>query len=230
MKKIIGLIIALVGYVCVATVVTIALILGYLWYTERINDEKVFRVVALLHDVDLEQLAEATQKASDAVPSEEPSLEDVLHHQQIQDRNFEVKMLALQRGRQEYDERLQLLKEQTLRYDRIATEWQSRLKQEEELATQENLAKVVAQIEQMKPPVAKELLMRWIDEGRMDDAILLMSKMAESKLAKILKTFETEQELDKLHDIHQRILGGGVAGASQLEKAFGELKAVEAGA
>jgi hypothetical protein len=228
MKKLIGLLTALVGYICVATVITVALIVGFLWYTERIDNEKVFRIVALLHDVDLQQLADAKKQASDQVPPEEPSLEDVLHQQQIQDRNFEVKLLALQRGRQEYDQRLQLLKEQTDRYDRMAQDWQSRLKKQEELTTQENLAKVVAQIEQMRPPVGKELLMRWLDEGRMDDAILLMSKMSESKLAKILKTFETQQELDKLHDIHQRILGAG-ATTSQLEKALGELRAVDAG-
>jgi hypothetical protein len=228
MRKIIALLMALVAYVCVATVITASLIAGYLWYTERLNDEKVFRIVALLHDVDLEQIAKANQEASDKVPPEEPSLEDVLRHQQIQDRNFEVKLLALQRGRQEYDQRLQLLKEETARYDRLAHDWQSRLKKQEELTTQENLAKVVAQIEQIRPPVGKELLLRWIDEGRMDDAILLMNKMAESKLAKILKEFATDEELNKLHDIHQRILAGGTE-APQLEEALGELQAVGGG-
>ena len=60
-------------------------------------------------------------------------------------------MLALQRGRQEYDHRLEQLKEQTDRYDRLAQEWQSRRKKEEELTTHENLAKVVGQLEQLKP-------------------------------------------------------------------------------
>jgi hypothetical protein len=228
MKKLIHILLALIGYVCVATVITLVLIVGYLWHTDRLNDDKAFRMVALLHDVDLQQLAEAKQKTPDEIPPEEPSLDDVLQHQQIQDRNFEVKLLTLQRGRQEYDYRLQQLKEQTDRYDRFAQDWQSRLKKQEELTTQENLAKVVAQLEQVRPAVGKDSLMRWIDEGRMDDAILLMSKMSESKLAKILKTFETEEELDKLHEIHQRIIGSG-AGAAQLEQALGELKAVQAG-
>ena len=108
----------------------------------------MFRLVALLQDVDLKQLAEAQHRTGDEVPAEEPSLSDMLRHQQIQDRNFEVKQPGCSQGRQEYDHRLQLLKEQTDRYDRLATEWQSRLKKEEELTTQENLAKVVAQIEQ----------------------------------------------------------------------------------
>ncbi|HJQ81982.1 MAG TPA: hypothetical protein VJ828_18595 [Lacipirellulaceae bacterium] len=226
MKRIIALLMSLIGYFCVATVITLALIVGYLWHTDHLNQQKAFRIVALLQDIDLEQLAEAQHKTGDDVPPEEPSMDDMLRHQQIQDRNFEVKQLALQRGRQEYDHRLQLLKEQTDRYDRLATEWQSRWKKEAELTTQENLAKVVAQIEQLRADNGKAMLLRWIDEGRTDDAILLMSKMSENKLGRILKTFETEEELNKLHDIHQRIISSGSAN-SQLEKALGEMKAAE---
>jgi hypothetical protein len=226
MKRIIALLMSLIGYFCVATVITLALIVGYLWHTDHLNQQKAFRIVALLQDIDLEQLAEAQHTTGDDVPPEEPSMDDMLRHQQIQDRNFEVKQLALQRGRQEYDHRLQLLKEQTDRYDRLATEWQSRWKKEAELTTQENLAKVVAQIEQLRADNGKAMLLRWIDEGRTDDAILLMSKMSENKLGRILKTFETEEELNKLHDIHQRIISSGSAN-SQLEKALGEMKAAE---
>jgi hypothetical protein len=225
MKRVIALLVSLVGYVCVATTITLALIVGYLWHTDQLNQQKVFRIVALLQDVDLQQLAEAQHKTGDDVPPEEPSLDTMLRHQQIQDRNFEVKQLALDRGRQEYDHRLRELKEETDRYDRLANEWQSRWKKEAELTTQENLAKVVAQIEQLRADNGKAMLLRWIDEGRMDDAILLMSKMSENKLGRILKTFETEEELTKLHEIHQRIIGSGVAN-SPLEKALGE-KAAE---
>jgi hypothetical protein len=228
MKKILGILMSLIGYVCVATVITLVLIVAYLWHADLLNQEKIFRMVALIHDVDLQHLADAQHKTPDDVPPEEPSLADMLRHQHIQDRNFEVKLLALQRGRQEYDHRLQLLKEQIDRYDRLATDFQSRLKKEKELTSQENLAKVVAQLEQVRADTGKDLLMRWINEGRMDDAILLMSKMSEAKLGRILKTFQTDEELNKLHEIHQRIIAGGST-TSELQKALDELKA-DAGA
>jgi hypothetical protein len=223
MVKIIQLLFALIAYVSVATMITLTLGLGYLWHSDRLSDEKLFRLVALMQDVDVEQIGQSQEKTGDEVPPEEPSLEDVIHHQELRDRNFEVKLLALQRGKQEYDDRLQQLKVQTDRYDRLAQEWQSRLKKEEELATQENLAKVVSQLEQLQPPVAKDLLIRWIDEDRMNEAILLMSKMSENKLSRILKAFETKEELDHLHEIHQRIIGGG-AGTEQLQHALNDMK------
>ena len=180
MVKMIQLLFALIAYVSVATMITLALGLGYLWHNDRLSDEKLFRLVALMQDVDVEQIGVSQEKTGDEVPPEEPSLEDMIHHQEIRDRNFEVKLLALHRGKQEYDDRLQQLKVQTDRYDRLAQEWQSRLKKEEELATQENLAKVVSQLEQLQPPVAKDMLIRWIDEERMDDAILLMNRMSKT--------------------------------------------------
>jgi hypothetical protein len=227
MSRLIQLLFALIAYVCVATMITIALGMGYLWHTDQLNDEKVFRIVALLQDVELHQPGETSEQAPDEVPPEEASLEGVTNHQQLQDRNFEVKLLALQRGRQEYDRRLQELEVKTDRYDRLAQDWQSRLAKQEELTTQENLAKVVSQLEQVKADKGKALLMLWINEGRMDDAILLMSKMSESSLKKILKTFETDLELEKLHEIHQRIIGSG--NTPKLQEALNQLKELEAG-
>ena len=86
----------------------------------------------------------------------------------------------------------------------------------------------MSQLEQLQPDIAKQSLMRWINQGRMDDAILLMSKMTETKLSKILKSFETDEELDELHRIHQRILASS-AGTSQLQKALNELEPAQAG-
>jgi hypothetical protein len=226
MGKIFNILLTLIAYFCVATVITLVLILGYMWQTDRLNDEKVFRIVALLHDVDLQQIAQAQVKTDDEVPPEEPSINKVLHEQHVRDRNFEVKMLALQRGKQDYDHSYQELKKEIDRYDRLAQDWQSRLKQQEELTNQQNVAKVVSQLEQVSPEVGKAELLRWINEGRMDDAIVLMSKMSEKKLGKILKTFETDTELDTLHEIHEHIIGGSRE-TEQLEKALGELNAAE---
>ncbi len=226
MGKLIDMLFGLVAYVCVATVITLALILGYLWHTDQLNNDKLFRLMAVMQDVDLQKMAADEKKSPNEVPPEEPSLNEVMHRQQVQDRNFEVKELALQRGKQEYDVSYQQLVEQTARYDRLAQDVKSQLKQDQELTNQQNVGKVVSQLEQVSPEVGKDQLMRWITEKKMDDAILLMSKMSESKLAKILKTFSTPDELTMLHEIHERILNSGTD-STKLDKALGDLDAVE---
>jgi ATP-dependent Lon protease len=227
MGKIIDLLLGLIAYLCVATVITLALIFAYLWHNDQLNGEKVFRIMALLQDVDLQQISASQQKKpGENVPPEEPSLNQVMHQQQVQDRNFEVKLLALKRGKQDYDTSLHELNEKIDRYDRMVQDIQTRLNKQQEAMTTQNVAKVVGQLEQVKPDVAKDSLMKFIEEDRMDDAILLMSKMSESKLKNILKTFQTPQELSKLHEIHRRIMTGGPE-AANLKKAINELKSLD---
>jgi hypothetical protein len=223
MGRLFGLLIALIGYLATATVITVVLGVGYLWRTERLTDDKMFRVVALLQGVDLQQIADAQKKTAEEIPPEEASMDAVVGHQQILDRNYEVKLLELQRGRQEYDHRLQQLKEQSERYDQLARTWQDKLTQQEQLTSQENMAKVVSDLEQVKPSIAKDLLMRWINEDRMNDVITLLGKMSENKKGKILNSFTTPEELDKLHQIH-RLMLDSTASKTDLSKALGELK------
>jgi hypothetical protein len=195
---------------------------------DQLNNEKLFRMMALLQDVDLQQITATPTKADGDAPPEEPSLSEIMQRQQVLDRNHEVKLLALQRGRQAWDSKLQALRVDIERQDRMVQDFQNKLKQQEELTTQQNVATVVNQLEQLKPDVAKESLMLWINEGRMDDAILLMSRMSETKLSRILQKFEAPPDLEKLHEIHQRILSGNKSSAdsvdtSKLQKAIGEL-------
>jgi len=217
---------ALIGYVATATVITLALGLGYLWHTERIDDDKMFRIVALVQGVDLQQIAAEQAGAKEDVPPEQPSVDDLAGQQQVLDRNYEVKLLALQRGRQEFDYRLQELRTQTQRFDRLARDWEAKLKQQDELTTQENLAKVISDLEQVKPATAKDLLMRWIEEERMNDVILLLGRMSETKKSKILKAFTTPDELDQLHEIHRLMIDNN-QGKQDLEQAQEELESLK---
>jgi len=216
---------SLIGYLSAATLITLALGIAYLWHSERLTGDKMFRIVALVQGVDLQQIVASQHKTEDQTPPEEPSREALTGQQQMLDRNFEVKMLTLQQGRQQYLSTLEELKEKSDRFDRQAREWQDKLKQQEELTTQENVAKVVSDLEQVKPNVAKDLLMKSIQEDRMDDVILLLSKMSESKKSKILKSFSTEQELEKLHEIH-RLLIEGAANKEKLSQATADLESL----
>jgi hypothetical protein len=217
---------SLIGYVATATVITMALGVGYLWKSEKLTDEKMFRMVALLQGVDLQQIADEQKSAESEVPPEEPSLDTVADQQHVLDRNHEVKMLSLQRGRTEFDARMLELKTQSERFDRMASEWENRLRQQGELTTQENITKVITDLEQVKPVTAKDLLMRWIEEDRMQDVILLLGRMSDSKKAKILKSFTTPEELDKLHEIH-RLMMDSSESKQQLEQAQDELNSLK---
>jgi hypothetical protein len=220
---------ALIGYVCTATVITALLALGYLWQQGQLEDEKIFRTVALWHGVDMVELAERRreeQLAGGATPREELSLAEQQRAQQVTDRNFEVKMLALERGRREFDHLRRKLEEKTIRIDRQVQEWQAKLDERYQLATNESIENVVNNLQMAPPEIAKADLLRMMDEGRAEDVIKLWITMAPNTRKRILETIEGPEELDQLHEMHKLMLAG-YPNKPEIEAAIRELEDVD---
>lgn len=217
---------ALIGYVSTATLIAAALGLGLMWRSGQLDDEKMFRIVAIVHDIDFDAASKNVAQ-DEEIPKEEPSLADLARSRELMSRDAELKLEALRRGRQEFDHRLQLLTEATKRFDEVAQKVRSELEQTGELSNKENIGKVVRNLESVVPEVAKNLLMQNLDgENGMNDVITLMNTMNPSKLKKVLQSFQSEKELEDLHAIHQVLLRGGPK-AAILEQALSEVQSLE---
>ncbi len=212
------IIFSLIGYTAVATVLTALLGFGYLWQADRLDDEKMFRIVALIHDINLDSVSKETETTDTEIPGEEPSLAEVKRLREIALRDFEAKENSLQRGRREFDHMLRQLTESRNRIDSIARELEERIKRESELTDQESVKSVVRDLSSVKSERAKELLLKILNDGGRDIArrkesmgtvIRLMNAMPSKTLTGILKRFQTEAELDQLHEIHNLMLNGG---------------------
>ncbi len=185
-----------------------ALGLGYLWHTRMLTNEKVFRMVALVHDIDLDSIAEEETLADFEVPSEEISLDDIALLRDVKLRDHEVKMNALIVGTQEFERSFRDVNEGRQRFDTIAQELKDRLNQQKQLASRENLAAVVGNLEAVKPDKAKDLLLMFLnDPGGERDVIILMKEMQPSKRQAILQQFD-ESDLKQLHKLNQLMLDG----------------------
>lgn len=199
---------AIIGYLSTATLIALAAGLGYLWQTRMLTNEKMFRVVALLHDIDLEAIAEEEQIGDREVPPEEVSMDDISTIREVKLRDHEVKMNALNVGTQEFERSFRDVNEGRQRFDTMAQELKSRLTQQKELASKENLAAVVSNLQSIKPAEAKELLLMFLDEpGGERDVIILMKEMQPSKLQYILQQFKGD-DLKQLHKLNQLMLDG----------------------
>lgn len=201
---------AMIGYVSTATLITAAAAVGYLWSNDRLDDEKMFRMVALLHDVNIQRIANETDPATGEVPPEEPSLADVQRKREVIARDYEVKQEALKRGKQVFDHSFNQLKTATDRFNQLAEELEERLRQEGQLASKQSVSKVVQNLELLRPMQAKEEIRKILKEpDGVDDVIVLMNSMTTTKLKRILQQFQTPEELEELHMIHQVMLDGG---------------------
>lgn len=200
----------LFGYLSTATVITGVLGLTYLWGSNRLDDEKVFRMVALLHDVDIGKIANETGEAAGEMPDEEPSPEDVEWRRQVLARNHELKLEALKRGKLNFDASWNTLVTDMDRFHDIAAKLEQSLQEQGKLSSKRSLQQVVSYLEQMRPAKAKdELLNIFEEENGTQNVIKIIGSMNTSKLKKIVQQFQTEPEQEKLHLIFQELLNGG---------------------
>lgn len=220
-------IMAFIGYVSTATVLSLAIGLGYLWQTERLDDEKVFRIIALVHDVDIEGIA-AEEVSEDAqTPPEEASLEDIAGYRALVARNHEAKQDALKRGSEAFNHDFRKLKTATDHFSEVAEKIETELQSQGELASKEAVSKVVRNLELINPEQAKEQLLRTLDDPNGDqDVIKLTNAMQPGKLKKILQKFRTPEELDALHAMHRLMLSGGPQ-AQLMQEALQQLRTLE---
>lgn len=203
------LLFALIGYVSTATLIAAAIGLLYLRQTHLITNQKVFRMVAVMHDVDLDKIAEGDKSKEREVPPEEASLNDMAMIREVKLRDYEVKMNALAVGKQEFERSFRDINEGRQRYDQMAKELEERLSQQKELSSKENLNAVVSALESMGPSEAKKLLLMFFNEpGGKRDVILLMKAMQPNKLKKVLMQFKTEPELKDYHELQRLMLEG----------------------
>ena len=218
------MIMALLGYLAVATVITQGALFGYLWSGGILNDEKMFQIVALIHDIDLNQTPGTEEETVEPeIPDEEPSLAEVERMREIALRNFEAKQNSLRTGKSEFNYVLRQLNSASDRYDRLATELADRINQESEELRQENVQNVVRDLQLMKSKEAKEIILRMLDEGgsapeakaaAMDEVILIVNTLRADSREALLRTFTSPDDLDKLHDLLQRMLSGGAKAAA----------------
>ena len=85
----------LVAYLCVGTVISAGLGYGYLRRSGKLNDETMFRIMALLHGVDLNELAKESETTVEGTAPEEASFGEQQAHVQATSLRFDAKQKQL---------------------------------------------------------------------------------------------------------------------------------------
>lgn len=200
----------LIGYTCVATVLAAFVALAYLWQTGRLTDEKVFRVVALLHDIDLQRLEEDLRKQEAEIPPEEDSLDEIQRHRALKTRNFELKSAQLERNVQEFEHLFNQIQEAQRRIDNQAKGFKDLLAAEEAKAVEQGNTEVVSQWELMTPAQVKDLIMTMRENNEIKDVVMLLRRIDDLKKRKILAQFDIqdEEELEAIYEIQALLREG----------------------
>lgn len=212
MSVLVRWILPLVGYLCVATVVSTALAYGYLRHSGRLDDETIFRVTALLQGVDLAEIDKAGKATVAETPPEEASFAEQQQQLQTATLHFDAKQKQLSDSIAEFKSQFDRLNEATSRYEELKKSVDLYLTQQQKQVADDARTKVRVQIEALIPKKqAKPLLIKMIDAGQIDEVIALLNSMKTRNQRDILRTFDSPEDIDRLYSVQQRMLAGAPA-------------------
>jgi hypothetical protein len=208
MSAMLRLLLPLIGYACVATVITAALVFGYLRRSGKLDDETMFRIAALVHDVDLEEIEQSKKAAEPGVPPEEASYAEQQQQFQTMSLHFDVKQKQLADSLVEFDYRLKQLSAATEQYARLRKDVEAYLDAQGKLVLSAAIQAVREQLEQMPPRQSKPMLVKYIEDNRIEEVIMLLGSMKSRSREDILKMFTTVEDTEMLYRIQRKILAG----------------------
>ncbi len=209
MGGLIRLLFPLLGYFCVATVITLAAGYGYLRQTGRLDDDNMFRIVSLLHGIDLEEIAAANETNLEDVPKEEISFEQRQRHLLMATLHLQAKKDDIEKNIAEFQSQASLLDTKNSRLKGLSKEVEGYLQKRKDEAMESGLVGVREQWKNLNAKKqTKLLLIKMIKEGRMDLVILLLNGLPPKNRTEILKTLDTDEDVNMLYRIEQQMLKG----------------------
>jgi hypothetical protein len=209
MAGLIRILFPLVGFFCTATVLTGVASYGYLRNMGILDDEKIFHIVALLNDVDLEKISDQHSDKEPDVPPEEMSHEQGQQLMQVAALHLQSKKDDLDKQLEQFQAKLQQMTAENNRYQGFKREVELYLQKVKDEAEDSGLLAVRNQIQNLIPKKqAKPILVSWIKEEKTRQVIQLLNGMPAKKRTDILKTFDTPEDLEMLAKIQQQMLDG----------------------
>jgi len=209
MGVIIRLVFPLIAYLCVATVITVVGGYGYLRYNERLDNEHIFQIISILHGIDLEEIAKLQDESQADVPPEDMSYEQQQERIQLAILNRQGKRVDLKDLINLFESRFKQINAESGHYKSFKNEVELYLKQRKAEAIESGIVGVRVQLQSLDArKQAKPLLIKMIEDDRMDDVILLLNYMPKRNRNDILATFTSDEELDMIYNIEKRMIKG----------------------
>lgn len=208
MSRMLGVLVTLAGYVCAATVISAALGYGYLKKTGKLDDEKLFRIMAIVQDVDLAAIEAANEATEAGVPEEEPSFNEQQRRSHTASLHFDAKQKQLAVSLVNFDYQLKQLNAAIENYAQLKKEVADYLDEQGKLVLREAMQEVGEQMEVIKPKESKALLIKYITDNRIDEVIMLLGNMKPRSREAILKTFVSDEDKEMLYRIQRKMLAG----------------------
>lgn len=184
----------LIGYTCVATVLTLLLGAAHLFTQGRLTKENLFQILAIVHNVDLASVWAAGRSQDNNQFSEQPSYETVEKRRAIEARHLEFKMNNLQKDLEEVRTERQLVQGDREQLKRLMADFERQLGEAQERAQDVGIERQRQIWTKVKPRLAKEQIMSMVEAGEIDEVVLILGEMPATTQAKIVSAFGADEQ------------------------------------
>ncbi len=195
-------------YTCVATVLALAILLGYAASRWGLDQDKLMRMLAVAYSIDLEAIRSQVTEQELPASSEQVSYDQILAARAVKAQHLELRELALQQALGQLQFESQQLAEQSDKYQRLKETFEAELAALQEHAQSSGIEDNLAKLEALKPDQAKQLLVEMLEQDEIDDVVILLKGMSTSKAARIIAEFETPEEIEQIAEVLRRIRQG----------------------
>jgi hypothetical protein len=215
-------------YTCVATVIAEGILLAYLSRTWQLDRGRLVQILAIAYGIDLSAVKEEAEPEQKSAGAEQVSFEQILEARAVKSRNLEFREQALQNGLGQ----LRFDQEKIVAEKKQFGQFKDNFYAELEKLQKGNVAGGMDEnrriLEAMKPKQAKELIAQMLADSKLDEVVVLLTPMSDSKRAKILGEFKTADEIQRVGEL-LRCLREGAPVADKAEDARRKLAPSAAG-
>ncbi len=197
-------------YLCIGTILSVFVFFSVAWVKGYLNSEKVAGVIAVLRG----DISPATAKKDDATSEPQPktlSFEELDQRRTTFTRHLELREQAVQNAIDQLTgERERLLKEKKS-FEMLVSDYRKQIKDADAGRAKKGYEDVRLIWENIKPKLAKELILKMIDADEKQEVVGIFASMPIPKQAKIVSEFKSEDEQKKLDEILRMIREGAAA-------------------
>ncbi len=199
MGKLLGMFGAVMVYFCIASVITLALLLVYAKTQGYLQPEKVATMLAVARGEALPNAAANTDAGKEKPKA--ATYEELEQFRQLRERNLELREQALRNQRDLLASERIKLQSAIEQFADDKQEYAKNLVENQDKAIKEGRDNIRQLWETVKPKLAKELMLTMIDKGELREVAAIMRDMTIAKQAKIVAEFKSEPEQTKLDDL-----------------------------
>ena len=210
MKKIIQWLAALFVAFSIGTVISLAVLLGMMWWKGALTDERFVGMLAALQGI--KTPAPAAPQQTGPSNDEQPSLTQINGQRLLASLDLDLRESAIDKGLADLRNLEAQIKTERDRLDRWVETFDTRLVSLESQANDEALLQVQRTLEAMNPKQAKDQILKMLAEtpasavdDPMRDVVTILKTMPIDKQKRIVGEFKTEEETEKLAEILREV-------------------------